>query len=391
MVLVRNPRRAIASVVVGVVLITAGLSAPAVAARDTDRDGMPDTFERKYRLNLRKNDAKADPDRDGLSNLKEFRKKTNPRNRDTDRDTWIDGLEVKRRTSPLNKFDPCPFTGIKARSRAGRTAVGVVVDNAATSRPQAGLETADVVIEHPIEAGQTRFIPIYGCKKARNVGPVRSARFDATQMLRPFTKAFAYSGANAIVQMHLMNKGIIASTEATTPTAFTRTTAPAPDNLFVDTTKVRSTPIAGRPFRFGTLQRGTRVSQVTLNFGGTFSAQWLASGKKWLRFDDAMPSMTASGKRVAADNVIVQVVDVMNSQALFDPAGNPSPDFKFPRGGDAYLFRSGKVIRGKWTLVRGKPRFVNAGGKPFSLGVGRTWVEIVPSQAGDVKGTVTFS
>lgn len=389
--LVRGSRRALASVVVGVVLISAGLSAPAVAARDTDRDGMPDTFERKYRLNLRKNDAKADPDRDGLSNLREFRKKTNPRKKDTDGDLWIDGVEVKRRTNPLNKFDPCPFTGLKARSRAGRIAVGVVVDNADTSRPQTGLETADIVIEHPIEAGHTRFIPIYGCKKAKSVGPVRSARFDVTQIMRPFTKALAYSGANAMVQTHLMNKEIIFSTEATAPTAFTRSSAPAPDNLFVDTTKVRSAPIAGRPFRFGKLQSGTAVTQVTLNFGGTFNAQWLASGKKWLRFDDALPSMSASGKRLAADNVIVQVVDVQNSDALFDPAGNPSPDFKFPRGGVAYLFRSGKVITGTWTLVNGKPKFVNAGGKAFSLGVGRTWIEMVPSPDGDVKGTVTFS
>lgn len=367
--LVMPPRRAIACVVTGVFLVTAGLSVPAMAARDTDGDGMPDSYERSHRLDPKRNDAKADPDHDGLSNLTEFRKHTNPR----------------------NPFDPCPFTGLKARTRAGRTAVGVVVDNAATSRPQTGLETADVVIEHPIEGGLTRFVSIYACKKARSVGPVRSARFDSTQILRPYTKALAYSGANAIVQAHLVNKGIIASTEASAPTAFTRSAAPAPNNLFVDTTKVRATPIAGRPFRFGKLQRGAAVGRVTLNFGGSSNVQWLASGKKWLRFEDAVASTGASGKRLAADNVLVQVVDVMNSQSLFDAAGNPSPDFKLPRGGVAYLFRNSKVIRGTWTLVRGQPKFKNAAGKAFNFRVGRTWVEIVPSQAGDVKGTVTYS
>ena len=405
-------RRAISCASLAVLLITTGLALPAFA-RDTDGDGMPDGYERKYGLKVKVKDGRADRDRDGLSNITEFRKRTNPRKRDTDKDgltdgrevrrtktnplkrdtdgdTFSDGLEVRRKTDPKNQFDPCPFTGLKARSRAGRRAVGVVIDNAPSARPQAGLEVADVVIEHLVEGGVTRFLAIYGCKKATNVGPVRSARFDTPRMLKTFTRTLALSGANAIVQRNLDDKNVVSFTELTAPDAFTRTTDPAPENLFVNTAAVRATPIRGRPFRFGTAQPGTATSMATLNYGST-EVNWVWSDKKWLRQEAGVPSMTTAGQPLQTTNVLIQVADVNNSRRLFDTAGNPSPNIRFVDGGAAYLLRNGRVITGTWAWVEGKPRFVTAAGKPFRLAYGRTWIEILPSQAGDVKGTVTFT
>ena len=404
-------RRAISSASLAILLITTGLALPA-SARDTDGDGMPNAYEKKYGLNPKVKDGRADRDRDGLSNLTEFRKKTNPRKRDTDKDgltdgrevlrtktnplkrdtdddNFIDGLEVRRKTNPKKAWDPCPFTGLKATAPTGRTAVGVVVDNAESSRPQAGIELADVVIEHPVEAGLTRFVAIYACNKATNVGPVRSARYDVTRMVKPFTRSLALSGANAIVQRHLDDKRIVSFTELTAPTAFTRTTAPAPDNLFVNTAALPATRLRGRPFLFGAKQPGTAIRLAMLNFSSA-EVEWAWSGKKWMRHEGSTPSMTTTGQPVVATNVLIQVADVNNSRRLFDTAGNPSPDFKFMNGGVAYLLRNGRSITGTWSLVKGKPVFVTAAGKPFRLAYGRTWIEIVPSQAGDVKGSVSF-
>ncbi|WP_250005883.1 hypothetical protein [Actinoplanes sp. M2I2] len=61
------------------------------AARDTDRDGMPDAYEKANGLNTRKNDARADKDRDKLPNLAEFKAGTNPSRSDTDGDGVRDG------------------------------------------------------------------------------------------------------------------------------------------------------------------------------------------------------------------------------------------------------------------------------------------------------------
>ena len=56
------------------------LATPAqAAARDTDRDGMPNWWERAHGLDWRKANAGGDPDRDGISNIKEFRLGLDPR------------------------------------------------------------------------------------------------------------------------------------------------------------------------------------------------------------------------------------------------------------------------------------------------------------------------
>lgn len=51
---------------------------------DTDGDGMPDVWERKYGLNpTDPSDASADPDEDGFSNLLEFQNGTDPTNKNS--------------------------------------------------------------------------------------------------------------------------------------------------------------------------------------------------------------------------------------------------------------------------------------------------------------------
>ena len=59
---------------------------------------------------------------------------------------------------------------------ADRTAVAVKVENIAASRPQAGLNEADVVYEELVEGGISRFAAVFHSQDSDPVGPVRSAR-----------------------------------------------------------------------------------------------------------------------------------------------------------------------------------------------------------------------
>ncbi|MFI7603316.1 Midasin [Actinoplanes sp. NPDC049681] len=70
------------------------------AARDSDRDGMPDKWEKANGLNPHRNDAKGDADHDKLRNLAEYRAGTRPRKADTDRDGMPDGWEVANKLRP---------------------------------------------------------------------------------------------------------------------------------------------------------------------------------------------------------------------------------------------------------------------------------------------------
>jgi hypothetical protein len=72
----------------------AALAVPSAAtAADRDHDRMRDSWEKHFKLNPRKNDARKDADRDGLKNLTEYRAGTNPRKRDTDGDGIRDNRE----------------------------------------------------------------------------------------------------------------------------------------------------------------------------------------------------------------------------------------------------------------------------------------------------------
>jgi len=71
--------------------------------RDSDGDGMDDSWELSYGLDPEdSSDADEDLDGDGLSNLEEFNQNTDPSVSDTDGDGWSDGKEVAKGFNPLD-------------------------------------------------------------------------------------------------------------------------------------------------------------------------------------------------------------------------------------------------------------------------------------------------
>ena len=67
---------------------------------DTDADGMPDAWERKYGLDIHSNDMSGDPDGDGLTNLGEYWEHSRPDKTDTDGDGLTDWVEIDISSCP---------------------------------------------------------------------------------------------------------------------------------------------------------------------------------------------------------------------------------------------------------------------------------------------------
>jgi hypothetical protein len=89
------------------------------------------------------------------------------------------------------KTEECPLNGkLHSEERRqlweSRRPMGVMVENSLDSRPQSGLNSADVSYEVVAEAGITRFLNIFYCQDAEYVGPVRSARIYFIKLLQGY-------------------------------------------------------------------------------------------------------------------------------------------------------------------------------------------------------------
>jgi hypothetical protein len=83
-------------VLVGIaaVLVASLFALPALASGgDGNGDRIPDRWEIKNDLSLKKNQAPRDQDRDGVRNLSEYRNGTDPRDADTDSDGTTDATD----------------------------------------------------------------------------------------------------------------------------------------------------------------------------------------------------------------------------------------------------------------------------------------------------------
>ena len=282
-----------------------------------------------------------------------------------------------------------------------RPAVAIKVENDPAARPLSGLENADVVYEEVVEGGITRFMAIYHCGESKRVGSVRSARFDDPKIALPFTRILAFSGSNTIVGRELKRQGIRTLVEGMKGTAFYRVPpgSPSVHSVFADTEKLRdfaprkTTPPNTKVFPRGDLPDGLRkASSVKINFARQNTVEYRWKNGSWLRFEGGAKFMTRGHGQIAVPNLLIQEVEVDNSNKIVDVGGNPSPDINLLGKGRAVLFREGTAQVGEWDIAEeaGPPSFTSNSGREFSFADGPVWVELVPSEKGEVKGSFSF-
>jgi len=92
----------------------------------------------------------------------------------------------------------------------------------------------------------------------------------------------------------------------------------------------------------------------------------------------------ANGKRIAPKNVIVMLMDF---HPLNDGSHKNRQEAQFIGEGRAFIFTNGKRIKGTWkkTKITGATRFFDEDGKPVTLTVGQTFVQVL-----DLGSTVTY-
>jgi hypothetical protein len=310
----------------------------------------------------------------------------------------------------LNPFDKppatCPLTGEEPKNDAvlARPAVAVKIENNPAAYPLSGLDDADVVYEELVEGGITRFMAIFQCGSTTKAGPIRSARIVDPHIVLPYTQILGDAGGNPTVRQALEDAGVVSIDETHAGDAMMRVPRSgyaSEHTLYANIDALRklgkkefSDPPPDDIFDFGEVPKGGKKARsVTVNFSPTEAAHFEWKDGRYYRSEGDNPLISEGGDQFATDNIIVEEHEVNFSATLGDVHGIRSTEIADVTGtGKAVLFRDGRAFVGKWTRASEDDpvTFTRKSGDKFVLHAGSTWIELLPNDQGDLKGSLEY-
>ena len=284
-----------------------------------------------------------------------------------------------------------PLTGAQApdESVIGRPALVVKIDNHPKSRPQWGLNQADIVFEENVEQ-LTRFAAVFQSQGSDPVGPIRSGRIQDINLLASFNgPLFAWSGGNAQVAAAIRKSTMVdlSHSAANEAGGFRRESSRvAPHNLVAETTKLWTlAPADAKPPvpQFEYRPDGETVpidskpaGAVKISMDGVdVMWEWSPEFLTFVRSQDDKPHVDMQDVRINAQNVVVVSV-------IYSKTGS-SPVAKSVGSGEVWVYTGGVLVQGSWERTDPLQPFVlkDTKGAVIKLTPGRTWVEVIRAKS----------
>ncbi len=271
------------------------------------------------------------------------------------------------------------------------------------SRPQWGVNLADVVYEYYLEHGMTRFFAVFYGQDAAKVGPVRSGRFFDEHLVRMYKSIFVFANADRKVLDHfleteLVNYFVVERPENCPPICRDRYTQ-GYNNLFTNTEQLthyireergvenERQDLSGMVFDLIPPEGGIRGSTIATTYSTTSYNEWRydpASGQ-YLRFQETENYL--GGEELYAplmDRLTETQISTENVVQLMVPHEYYTTSAEVVLMnlwgyGQAYVFRDGLTYQTYWHRASESDvlTLVNADGTPFPLKPGRTFLQVV--------------
>lgn len=286
----------------------------------------------------------------------------------------------------LSPYSNLPFEDQEERRRA----VVATIANSSPSRPQAGLEHADIVYEFLVEGGITRFLALFFQRYPERVGPIRSTRPYLLEKALEFDPIYLHIGgsneAYALLQKIPLDN--LDEIGVGSPYYYRCNERRAPDNLYIDLLRIPhltiedSAPKAASNLMFWdpTLQEDREMiegREVAIHYWGGHTVNYIYQEEEgiYLRYHGSRPHLAEGGAHLLAHNLLILHIDT----TVIDEAGRLHLDIF--RGGPLLFFRDGLVIEGQWAKEEGETRYLTREGEALPLKAGRTWINVVPMSA----------
>ena len=301
--------------------------------------------------------------------------------------TVPDVLRMPLTGEPIDDADEVP----------DRPALVVKLTNAGPQpRPQAGLNTADIVIEEVINDQVTRIAAVFHSEGTDPVGPVRSGRAQDINVMLAFDRPlFAWSGGNPAVTRAIRDSDLVDLSPSNASGFYRRQSRRSPNNLYSSTEVLwgQTTDETGRPstvFPYvepGEEIEGEPATEITVDFDSQ-TVTWTYDDETGLyyRLQDGDEHNTEEGdeiEQVSTDNIVVMLADYGTN--VFD--GNP--DAQVLGSNPALVFTGGTVQEGVWLRFEPTDPFGLFDSvddlEPLRLQPGRTWLHIPRNVDGTVE------
>ena len=270
-----------------------------------------------------------------------------------------------------------------------RPALVVKISNAPLNVvPQAGLNSADIVLEEVINDQATRLAAVFHSQDVDPVGPIRSGRAQDINLLLALQRPlFAWSGGNPAVTRAIRDSDLIDLSAVNGSSGYYRRSGRKDANTLFSSSEAlwaQSTDEAGRPKPvYPYLREGEELSgdpavriEITMD---SLNVVWEydeeTDGYYRTQNGREHTTETADGiEPVWAKNVVVMLADYGRNQ--FD--GNP--DAQVLGSNPVYVFTNGIVQEGEWLRFEPEDPFQLFDNfddlNELPLQPGRTWMEI---------------
>lgn len=298
-----------------------------------------------------------------------------------------------------------PFTGELAANPEdlNRRPIVVKISNAPPdyTRPQAGLNDADIIFEHWTEGAVTRFTALFYDTIPENVGPIRSARLIDLELPAMYDAMLAFSGASVGVNQRLNASDFSNRLLRSGDPGFYRTgdeTKPFEHTLYLRLAEMwpfvaeagLNTPPRITTFNAFTEDApagGSPAQKINIDYR-TEKVEWqwdeeLGKYRRWMDFEEHVDANTE--EQVTASNVIFLTPFHVNDPEICEQINNGvcaalSIEIQLWGSGPATVFRDGQRYDVTWHREgRGDMlTFTDANGSPFPLQIGNSWVQLMP-------------
>ncbi len=327
----------------------------------------------------------------------------------------------------LPKTEACPMNGVLYSTQQKswweqHRPLGVMIENHQEARPQSGLSYADIVYEAVAEGGITRFLAIFYCQDAPQVGPVRSARTYFVDFVSEYAdyplyahvgganadgpanalgqiESYGWNGYNDLNQFSIgfptywRDYDRLGHTVATEHTMYSTTgklwavgksrnltNVDSKGNMwntnFVKYTFKDDAPLSSRP----------ASQSIHLNFwqDPTYAVDWSYDQQNnvYKRSNGGVPHVDKdNNQQLSTKNIVVMYMAESNAQDGYE--NNIHLLYEDKGSGKATVFMDGKQIQATWKKASRTARTIisDTNGNPIQFNRGVIWFQIQPLDA----------